>query len=205
MKQKLKLSMALGSIALLLIGCGGGGGNTDTQTESVVTIPEYIVPVNGSVQKSFNLTDEPFIMTNGCVVSHLYDNTGTEVFSEDYVSAGNYIYTGHNYYDNGLTAYAVVYAKSMGNPATLTNGTYQLLAGESTIYKLTVDSTQTVVADYYSVGISIYDTDLQLVDETTCSYCQGNESFSLPQGTYYFVLENGSCKNNGNNVTISIF
>lgn len=194
------------ALAFMLIGCGGGGTTTtDNTSDNTITLPEYIIPVKGPVQKTFTFEDENIIMTSGCVVSHLYDSTGYEFVSGDYVASGNYTYTGNNFYNNGLTAYAVLYAKSLGNPMTLSNGVYQLLAGESRIYQLTASSTQTVVADYYAVGVSIYDSNLQLVDKTTCSYCQGNDSFSLPQGTYYIVLENGSCKNNGNSVTISIF
>ena len=153
------------------------------------------IPVNGSVSKTFHFEDnEPILNHNGCIVSSLSQQ-------ED----GTHFYTARNYYGNGITAYGLVYAKSMSTqPYPLVNGEISLFAGGVTLRKINTDKYVSIDADYYGVGLSLYDENLTEIDATTCSFCQGSQSFNLDPGTYYLKVTNGSCKTDGRNVYISI-
>ena len=195
---------------VILSGCTSSGGSDSSGGENPPSEQEYRIVVNGSTQKTSTFSNENVIMTEGCVVSKLFDSSGAKVIFTDgsaYVSNGEHLYIGTNYYNNGLNAYAVLYANSMTTqPEEITNGTqYSLKAGESIIKKLTLNSSMNVLTNYYSVGVQVYNENLDYLEGTSCSFCQGDKTFSLNQGTYYFVFSSGSCKNDGNTISINIF
>ncbi len=190
--RKIKI-IGLGIFLTVFMGCSEDSSSNSPTPEE----PSLIIEVDGNTVSNFSFENENVLFTRGCVTANLYDssssalsrNSSTEIAiaaQDDY----NYIASPYSNYGNPV--YSIVYAKSMSLvPKILISGTtYSYVAGYNDIKKIILTETKTLVANASSSAhIKVYDESLNFVSDLYVT----SSPIILNQGTYYLLLQNGSC------------